>query len=127
MRDYWMPFAPSILWERRHDYLVNPKDLPAPYMILAFESTELARKELVAALHPSDLTCRPQLVQEAWNGPYYRLLKHFEQLTGCGALLNTSFNLHGDPVVCSPRDAIETLLHSGLDYVTIGSYLVSRR
>ena len=126
MRDFWMPFAPSILWERRRDYLEMKKDIPAPYMVLAFRSTPLAHKELIAGLHPFDLTCRPQLVQKEWNEPYHRLLKNFEDLTGIGGVLNTSFNIHGTPIVRTPKDAIETLLNSGLDYVTIGDFLVSR-
>lgn len=126
MRDFWMPFAPSILWERRHDYLVNPRDFDAPYMIVAFDSTELARKELVAGLHPFDLTCRPQLVREPWNPSYHRMIREFERLTGIGGVLNTSFNLHGDPIVMTAEDAISTLLNSGLDFITLEDYLVWR-
>jgi carbamoyltransferase len=124
MRDFWMPFAPSILWERRNDYLVNHKDSDAPYMIVAFESTELAQKELTAGLHPFDLTCRPQLVHKEWNGPYHHMIEQFEKLTGTGGVLNTSFNLHGEPIVMTAADAISTLLNSGLDFVTLEDYLV---
>jgi carbamoyltransferase len=124
MRDFWMPFAPALLWERRHDYIANPKDTPAPYMILAFDSTSLANKELIAALHPFDLSCRPQLVEEVRNPRFHRLLKHYEAITGFGGLLNTSFNLHGDPIVRSPEDAIETYLQSDLDVLTIEDYLI---
>ena len=126
MRDFWMPFAPSILWERRHDYLVNPRDFDAPYMIVAFDSTELARRELAAGLHPFDLTCRPQLVRKDWNPSYHRMIREFEKLTGIGGVLNTSFNLHGDPIVMNAEDAISTLLNSGLDYITLEDYLVWR-
>jgi carbamoyltransferase len=124
MRDFWMPFAPSILWERRHDYILDPKESRAPYMILAFQSTPLAAKELIAALHPFDLSCRPQLVERDWNPKYHRLLKHFEAITGFGGVLNTSFNLHGDPIVCTPEDAIETYLQSDLDVLTVEDYLI---
>ncbi|MBI3760917.1 MAG: hypothetical protein HY260_03515, partial [Chloroflexi bacterium] len=126
MRDFWMPFAPSILWERRSDYIIDARDYDAPYMIVAFESTPLARKEVIAGLHPSDLTCRPQLVRQEWNPAYHRLLSEFEALTGIGAVLNTSFNLHGDAIVMTAEDAIYTLLNSGLDFVSIEDYLVSR-
>jgi len=124
MRDFWMPFAPAVLWERRHDYVVSPKDSPAPYMILGFPSTDRARRELIAGLHPFDLTCRPQLVERQWNPKFHRLLQHFEELTGYGGLLNTSFNLHGEPVVCAPEDAIRTYLESDLDVLTINDYVV---
>jgi len=127
MRDFWMPFAPSILWERRNDYILNPRDFEAPYMIVAFESTELAKEELMAGLHPFDLTCRPQLVRREWNPLYHLLLKEFESNTGIGGILNTSFNLHGDAIVMTAEDAIYTLINSGLDYITLEDYLVWRR
>jgi carbamoyltransferase len=126
-RDFWMPFAPSILWERRHDYLVNPRDADAPYMILAFPSTPLAQQHLRAALHQYDLSCRPQLVRAEFNPRYHRLLTEWERLTGCGGLLNTSFNLHGEPIVCTPTDAVETLLRSEIDDVMIEDYWVKRK
>lgn len=124
MRDFWMPFCPSMLWERRHDYVVNPKETPAPYMIMAFRSTPLGVKEAIAALHPSDLSCRPQLVERDSNPRFHRLLECYEELTGSGVVLNTSFNLHGDPVVCNPEDAVTTYLQSDLDALTIENYLV---
>ena len=127
MRDFWMPFAPTVLHERRHDYLVNPKDHPAPHMMLAFPTTPLAKKEIPAALHPADGTGRPQILTKEQNPTYYRVLKAFEATTGVGAVLNTSFNLHGDPIVCSPQDAVQTLLKSDLDGLAIGKWLVLRK
>ncbi len=121
-----MPFAASLFWERKEKYLLCDAETIAPYMITAFRTQKAAHKDLIAGLHPFDLTCRPQLVQREWNPKYYKLLKQFEAMSGIGGLLNTSFNIHGYPVVCSPRDAIETLLHSGLDCVTLGNYLVER-
>jgi carbamoyltransferase len=123
MRDFWMPFAPSILWERRKDYVENPRDSWSPYMILGFRSTRRAEEELVAGLHPFDLSCRPQLLEEPWNPRYHRMLRHFEGITGFGGCLNTSFNLHGDPMVCSPTDAIETYLASDLDVLTLEDFV----
>jgi carbamoyltransferase len=125
-RDFWMPFAPSILEERAHDYIVNSKNIPAPYMILAFESTELARRELRAAMHPYDYTLRPQIVKQEWNPSYHRLLKAFEERTGIGGILNTSFNLHGEPIVCTPADAFRVFDCSGLEYLAIGEYLIRK-
>jgi len=127
MRDFWMPFAPTVLHERRHDYLVNPKDHPAAYMMVAFPTTPLAKKEIPAALHPADGTARPQILTKEHNPTYYRVIKAFEAETGVGAVLNTSFNLHGDPIVCSPRDAVDTLLRSDLDGLAIGEWLVLRK
>lgn len=125
-RDFWMPFAPSILEERADDYLINPKGFYAPYMIVAFQTKEKARKDLIAALHPYDFTARPQVVRKSWNPSYYKVLKSFERETGVGGVLNTSFNLHGDAIVCTPQDALYTFKNSALDAFAIGHYYVSR-
>lgn len=127
MRDFWMPFAPSILWERRQDYTSIPKGIASCYMTMAYDSTPLAQEHLIAALHPYDFTMRPQFVRREHNPSYHRLLTEFEKLTGFGGVLNTSFNLHGWPIVCSPKDALRTLLKSDLDYVTLNDYLAWRK
>ena len=114
-RDFWMPFTPTILAEREIDYIENSKKLKSPFMTMAFNSTELARRELVSALHPADYTVRPQLLKRESNPGYYDLIKSFESKTGIGGLLNTSLNLHGEPMVCSPEDAIHTFINSDLD------------
>ncbi|MCK5617360.1 hypothetical protein KAR91_86650, partial [Candidatus Pacearchaeota archaeon] len=125
-RDFWMPFTPSILKERGDDYLINEKNVEAPYMSIAFRSTELARKELLAAIHPYDFTIRPQLLEQDWNPSYYKIIKEFEKITGIGGILNTSLNLHGEPIVCTPADAIHTLEDSGLKYLALGSFLITK-
>ncbi len=125
-RDFWMPFAPSILAERMDDYCINPKHLEAPYMIVSFDSTPLARKELRAAMHPYDFTLRPQAVYETWNPRYYKVIKEFEKRTGIGGVLNTSFNLHGLPIVKGPKEAMYAFEHSGLQYLAIENYLISK-
>jgi carbamoyltransferase len=125
-RDFWMPFAPSVLEERSEDYFVKPKPMPAPYMIMTFDSREQKREAISAALHPYDHTGRPQEVSENTNPDYYRLLKHFEGMTGEGLVLNTSFNLHGEPVVCSPEDALRVFDLSGLDYLALENILISK-
>lgn len=126
-RDFWMPFTPSILKERADDYLINPKKLNAYYMTLAFDSTDLARKHITAAMHPYDFTIRPQLVSEETNSGYYNLIKAFERKTGIGALLNTSLNLHGSPIVCNAADAVDTLVKSGLDGLLLPGILILKR
>lgn len=123
MRDFWMPFAPSILIDRIHDYLVDAK--PAPYMIMVFDTTE-KRTDLSAAIHPYDFTCRPQTVDSEYNPEYERVLKTFESKTGIGAILNTSFNLHGYPIVYNPDIAISTFKCSALDAMAIGNYLIKK-
>jgi carbamoyltransferase len=126
-RDFWMPFTPSILEERVKDYLLNPKGLQAPYMTLAFDSTPLAREHLRVAMHPYDFSIRPQIVSRAMNPGYYDLIKAFEKKTGIGALLNTSQNLHGYPIVCTVADAIDTLMKSGLDGMILPGVLIVKK
>lgn len=126
-RDFWMPFAGSILEERAKDYIINPKNISAPYMIVTFPTTEKAQKELRAAMHPYDFTIRPQIVSNEWNPSYHHLISEFEKLTGIGGILNTSFNLHGEPVVCSLADAIHTLEDSGLEYLALGPWLITKK
>jgi carbamoyltransferase len=125
-RDFWMPFAPAILADRASDYFINPKNLSAPYMILSFDATNRAG-DLRAAVHPYDLTMRPQVVSEEWNREFFHLLKAFEARTGRGGLLNTSFNLHGFPIVNSADDALDVLEKSGLEFLVLGEWLVSKR
>ncbi len=126
-RDFWMPFAPTILKEREADYLVNPKGLASPYMMLAFRTHEKRQGELIAALHPQDGTARPQILEESWNPEYHRIIREFERRTGIGAVLNTSFNLHGEPIVCGPADAVDTFERSGLPHLALGHFLISKR
>jgi len=123
-RDFWMPFSPSILEERKDDYLINSEF--APYMIMAFDSTEEAGDKIPATIHPYDKTCRPQTVRNEWNSSYYKIIKIFESATGIGAVLNTSFNLHGYPMVGTPHTALWTLANSKLDGLAIGNYLVTK-
>lgn len=126
-RDFWMPFAASVLEEDSDRYFINPKKIPSPYMAITFETTALAREHLSAAIHPYDYTCRPQIVYRKWNPSYHALISEFKNLTGKGGLLNTSFNLHGEPNVESPKDAIHTLEDSGLQYLAMGNFLISKK
>ena len=125
-RDFWMPFAGTLLHERAHEYVKNPKQIPAPHMVMAFETTARARRDMPAAMHPFDHTMRPQVLDEATNSKFHRLLKHFEALTDIGGVLNTSFNLHGEPIVCTPDDALSTFARSGLRFLAIGNWLLSK-
>jgi len=126
-RDFWMPFAPSVLDTAAGKYLkgYNPNRVQAPYMITAFEATDLAKRHLRAAMHQGDHTLRPQVVTETANPAYYRLLKEFEKRTGVGGVLNTSLNLHGYPLVATPEQALFTLENSGLKHLALGSFLVT--
>lgn len=126
-RDFWMPFTPTILSEREEDYVVNPKRLSSPFMTMAFDSTKKAQDELIAALHPADFTVRPQILEKRRNPDYYRIIKEFERMTGVGGILNTSFNLHGMPIVLGPGEAMTTMDNSELDGLLLGDFLITRR
>ena len=121
-----MPFAPTILAVHAKDYLIAHK-ANSPYMNVAFETKALAKQDLTAAIHPYDKTTRPQILEKNTNPQYYDLVKKFERLSGIGALLNTSFNLHGEPIVCSPQDAIRVFVKSDLKYLILEDWLISKK
>lgn len=128
-RDFWMPFAPSILDSAAHRYLdgYNPEKVESLYMINAFMATRLGADQLRAAMHQADSTIRPQVVKLSDNPEYYRMIKAFERKTGVGAVLNTSLNLHGYPLAASPEQALYTLEQSGLKHLALGPILVSKK
>lgn len=123
-RDFWMPFATTILAEDASRYLINKKNIEAPYMAITFDTTLEAQKDLIAAIHPYDKTSRPQILKKETNPDYYKIIEEFKNITGIGAVLNTSFNLHGEPNVESPKDALHTFADSGLNYLAIGPFFV---
>ena len=125
-RDFWMPFAPSLLKEKASKYIVNPKNLFSPYMMLAFDTTELAQSEICAAIHPRDKTARVQIVDKLMNPEYWELIHDFYKMSGTPCILNTSFNLHGFPLVYSFEDAISVFKNSGLNYLVIESFILKK-
>ncbi len=122
LRDFWMPFAASILEEDAKDYLVNYH--PARYMIEAFDTTSKA-EEIIAGLHPFDKTCRPQTVN-SWNPGFRKILSEFKKITGVSGVVNTSFNLHGFPIVGTPEVALSTFENSGLDILILENWVVEK-
>tara|TARA_R110000823_G_C15952304_1_gene502105 strand:+ start:6690 stop:8480 length:1791 start_codon:yes stop_codon:yes gene_type:complete len=126
-RDFWMPFAPVVLDERFDDYFYNEKNLHSPYMTIGFETKTLAQDHLKAAIHPADLSGRPQRLVRDRNPRYYDIIKSFEQRTGVGGLLNTSFNLHGLPIAMTPKDAFHVFDNSGLDAMLLEGTLVVKK
>jgi carbamoyltransferase len=126
-RDFWMPFAPTILREREADYLVNPRGLASPHMMIAFATNPKRRDDLIAAVHSHDGTARAHILEETANPSYHRVVREFERRSGIGAVLNTSFNLHGEPLVCSAEDAVDTFERSGLPHLALDRFLISKR
>lgn len=125
-RDFWMPFAPTILKENIHDFAVNPKNIISPYMTIGFESTAKAVSDIPAALHPSDKTMRPQILSKDENEDYYDLILEFKKITKVGALLNTSFNLHGLPIVESLDDALNVFEKSDIDAMILNNLYIEK-
>jgi carbamoyltransferase len=123
-RDFWMPFAASILEEDMPRYIQGTS--PAPYyMIESFPTTPLGFHDLIAGIHPFDRTIRPQVVNDIY--PEYReMIQEFKMITGVGGVLNTSFNLHGFPIVGTPDIAIETYQRSAIDALAIGPFLLRK-
>ncbi len=81
----------------------------------------------MAAIHPHDATARAHILEESWNPAYHRVIREFEARTGIGAVLNTSYNLHGEPLVCSAEDAVDTFERSGLPHLALDRFLISKK
>ena len=126
LRDFWMPFSPSILDTFEDKYLIKNKKFDASYMTCLFDSTKLAQEHLKAATHPIDNTLRPQILKKEDNPHYYDLIEKFSLKTNIGGLLNTSFNLHGYPNVGSYEDALKTLEYSDLKYLILENFLIEK-
>lgn len=125
-RDFWMPFAPMIKADRADEYIKNPKRLKSPYMMMTFESREETYRDMIAAVHNADLTCRAQILEKTVNPPMHDILEAFEAKTGRAVLLNTSFNLHGSPIVRNAREALDVLRDSGLRFLQVGPYIARK-
>ena len=122
-REDWRPFCPSILEEDANRYL--DQYTKAPYMILAFKANEIMGREAPAVVH-SDGTARVQLVNKEHSPKYHELITSFANLTGVPVLLNTSFNIKGEPIVCSIYDALRTFWGSGIDALAAGDFLIKK-
>lgn len=123
-RERWRPFCPSILREHSRDIL--GLDIDAPFMTLSFTVTDGWKNKIQEVVHV-DGTARPQTVKKEENPRFYNLINNFYKITGVPVLINTSLNRRGEPMVCSPSDAVNMYLGSGLDYLAIGDFLVNRR
>jgi len=143
-RESFRPFAPSVLRERADDYF-DLRGADSPYMLLVadvrqdrlctlddaakaaqgFEKLKIIRSDLPAITHV-DNSARVQTVERDMNARYYDLLKAFEAITGCGVLINTSFNVRGEPIVCTPREAYTCFRRTNMDYLCLGNFLLDK-
>jgi carbamoyltransferase len=126
-REDFRPVAPVVLEEKAHEWFDSRGSLPlrAPFMLFIFDVLQECAARIPAVRHV-DGTARVQTVRRDQNRRYYDLLQAFEMLTGVPVLVNTSFNTRGEPVVCTPRDAIESFWTSPLDALVIGSFLLQK-
>jgi carbamoyltransferase len=122
-REGWRPFAPSCLAERAGEYFTP--DAASPFMILTQEVRQEKRSVIPAVTH-ADQTARVQTVRRDVNPRYWELIREFDKLTGVPVVMNTSFNLRGEPIVCTPKDAIRTFFSSGLDLLVLGNFIVAK-
>jgi carbamoyltransferase len=124
-RTEFMPFAPVTLWEARERcyHGVAGAEHAAEFMTITFDCTDFMRRHCPAAVHV-DNTARPQLIRRDKNPEYYDILAEHEKLSGSPSIINTSFNMHEEPIVCSPRDAVRAFLDGRLDCLAIGPYFV---
>ncbi len=122
-RELWRPFAPSVLLEKVNDYFKIQDNFY--FMIIASKVKKDKIKNIPAVVH-KDKTSRPHSVNFKFNKKYYNLIRNFEKLSGIPLVLNTSFNDKGEPLVCTPKDAIRTFFASKLNYLAIGDFLIEK-
>jgi len=142
-REGFRPFAPSVLRERVSDYF--EMDYDSPYMLLVapvrkerqiamtddqqrlwgIDKLNLPRSDLPAITH-IDYSARVQTVAKDTNPNYYALIREFERLTGCAVVINTSFNVRGEPIVCTPADAYQCFMRTHIDYLVLGPFLLNK-
>ncbi len=122
-REAFRPFCPSILWEKKEEYLQHSRD--EFFMITSFTCKEQKRTRVPAVVH-ADQTMRPQTVKKSFNERYWDLINEFGRLTGEYCLLNTSFNIKNEPIVNHPREAIRCFYDNGLDYLILNDFVLSK-
>lgn len=122
-REFFRPFAPSILEESVRDYFEIPEGVNVPYMEQVYPIKQ-EKHEIIPAVTHYDGTGRLQVVSKEMNGSYYKLIKSFEDITGIPIVLNTSFNIQGEPIVLTPSDAIRTFYTCGMDALIMDAFLL---
>ncbi len=124
-RTEFMPFAPATLYEYRNKCYknVDGAEFAAQFMTITFDCTDYMKKTCPAAVHV-DNTARPQLVRKEVNPSFYKIIDEYRKLTSIPTIINTSFNMHEEPIVRTPNDAIDSFLRGHLHYLAIGNFLV---
>jgi carbamoyltransferase len=125
-REAFRPFAPAVLKEHAHEYFDMPEGMDAPFMLLV-PSVRPEKRSVIPAVTHKDGTGRVQTVTEQVSGRYYRLIKTFAGMTGVPVVINTSFNVRGEPIVCTPQDAYNTFVKTGIDVLVMGNCVVTEK
>jgi carbamoyltransferase len=125
-REAFRPFAPSILKEHAHEYFEMPAGMDAPFMLLVPKVRKEKRAVIPAVTH-QDGTGRVQTVTLQHHGRFYRLIQAFARLTGVPVVINTSFNVRGEPIVCTPADAYNTFVNTGIDALVMGNCVITQK
>ncbi len=123
-REWFRPFGPSVL-EERADELFDTGGQKSPHMLFAFDIKQNWLDKIEGVRHVDD-SSRIQTVNRGDNPRYYDLIKKFDELTGAPVILNTSFNVMGQPIVCSPKEAVECFKKTGIDILVIGDYICEK-
>ena len=123
VREDFRPVAPVVLEEEAANWFINGS--VAPFMLFIFD-VRPEKADRIPAVRHTDGTARVQTINRQQNETYYDLIKAFHARTGVPVLVNTSFNTRGEPIVCTPRDAVESFLTSPLDALVIGSILIEK-
>lgn len=122
-RESFRPFAPSVLIERSPEYF--ELDCPSPYMLLVAQVKP--DKRVIPSVTHVDGSARIQTVAREDNPLFYDLIKEFEKQTGCPVIINTSFNVRGEPIVCTPHDAYLCFMRTNMDYLVIDRFILDKR
>jgi carbamoyltransferase len=142
-REGFRPFAPSVLFEKVSEYFEFEKE--SPYMLQVadvkkerrikmtdkeeslwgIEKLNVVRSDISAITHV-DYSARLQTVHKETNPRYHKLIEQFEKDTGCAVIINTSFNVRGEPIVCTPEDAYKCFMRTNIDYLVLGNYLLAK-
>ena len=125
-RTEFMPFAPAVLPEFANQCfkVLDAGVRAAKFMTITFDCTDEMKRHCPAVVHV-DGTARPQFVYEESNPSFYKIIDEYRKITGIPSLVNTSFNMHEEPIVCTPNDAIRSFLEGRMDILALGDYIVA--
>ncbi len=126
-RDFWMPFALTILHEHHKKFIINKKSMDSDFMTIGFDTIIKNYNKIKNGTHPYDKSVRPQILKKNFNQIYYSIIKSFYNISGIPAVLNTSLNLHGFPISSTLKDVIYTFKNSGLKYLYLEDSFLLRK